>query len=428
MSLTGWRVGCSTAVLRPSCCQKQRHYKPEYSSKIESTGKIELEFLSKGEFPYFKIKDYTFSLKSSTDKGINVVLEDLVIPRSNLFKRLVYAPSQGEVKLNLNLVKGKDKPRLDGLFELINTHFTYPPKEKETSGTWNRILNSLALNVEIRTKDNVWYENELADTNINGFLKLTSEGEKLKVNGKIESVRGNLSYLNRNFEIKKAIFEVVDNVCYLEGTAETKTTVLEPDNKQIVPDVIVMFIQRGKIGEVQPKFYSKNYPILTQEKVLSYVFSNVDTSALTSEEQMILFRREILRWLDTSLTTPLIKNILGYTGLIDTVKVERETEQERNAKDKTTPADWREIINGSKITLEKYVLQNVLLGYSVKLDTLVNRLDLKHEIELAYRFRWKGDVLLRATYELDKGRSASGGATPERKIYLEPRWRFGWEE
>lgn len=403
--------------------------------KIEANGKIELAFSIKDEFPYFKIKDYVFSLKSSTDKGISVVLEDLIIPRSTIFKRLVYAPSQGETKIALSLLKGKNKPILDGFIELSNSHFTYPPKEKETNKTWSEILSLLDFNLEIKTKDNVWYENELVDANINGFLKLTSEKNKIKVNGKIEAVRGNLSYLNRNFEIRKIIFEVIDNVCYLEGVAETKTTVLDPESRQMSPDIIVMSIDRGKIGEIQPKFYSKNYPLLTQEKVLRYVFANVDTSALTPEEQIILFRREILRWLDTSLITPLVKNILTYAGLVDTVRMKRETPEETTEKKTIAPGDlqsvstdWQDLVKGTKVTFEKQILQNVLLGYSVKLDTLVNRLDLKHELELAYRFRWKGDVLLRATYELERGQATSGSLTPERKIYLEPRWRFGWEE
>jgi autotransporter translocation and assembly factor TamB len=396
--------------------------------KIEADGKVELILSTQDEFPYFKIKDYVFSLKSTNAKGISIVLENLVIPRSTVFKRLVYAPSQGEIKVNLSMVKGKHKPILDGIIELSNTHFTYPPKDKETDETWNKIFNFLDFNLEIRAKDNVWYENELVDTNINGFLKLTTDKDKIKVNGKIETLRGNLSYLNHNFEIKKAIFEVIANICYLEGVAETKTSVLDPESKQMSPDTVVMVIDRSKLVEAQPKFYSKNYPLLTQEKALKYVFANVDTSALTQEEQMVLFRREILRWLDTSLTTPLIKNILGYTGLVDTVKMERETGKEMTPEKIPLPTDWRELVKGSKVTFEKYVLQNVLLGYSVKLDTLVNRLDLKHELELAYRFHWKGDVLLRATYELEKGQTTSGSAAPERKIYLEPRWRFGWEE
>jgi len=410
--------------------------------KIEANGKIELTFSSPDKFPYFKIKDYAFYLQSSTDKGISVVLEDLIIPHSTIFKRLIYAPSQGEAKVSFNLAKREDKPILDGIIELSNTHFTYPAKEKKTNVTWNEIFNFFDLNLEIRTKDNVWYENELVNTNINGFLKLTGKGKKLKVNGKIEVIRGNLSYLNRNFEIKKAIFEVIDNVCYLEGVTETKTTVLDPETKQTSPDVVVMVIDRGKIGEIQPKFYSKNYPLLTQEKALNYVFANVDISELTPEGKIVLLRREILRWIDTSLTTPLVKNILTYAGLVDTVRMERETPLETTEGTPTAPGDqqpvstdlrsagtdWRDLVKGTKVTFEKQILQNILLGYSVKLDTLVNRLDLKHEFELAYRFRWKGDVLLRATYELEKGQTTSGSATPERKIYLEPRWRFGWEE
>lgn len=410
--------------------------------KIQMGGKIELLASSEGKGTFnLKVNKYDLFIKTVNDKGVNVFIEELVIPQSTIFKRLVRLPSQGEAKINLYLVNGsvphhpeglkdgKEKPILGGTIELANTHFTYPSSE-EKSSEWGDFFHFFICELEMKMVNNVWYENELANVNISGYLKLSGPGENLKVNGRIESGRGNLSYLNRNFEVKKMVFEVINDICYLEGLAETKALVSDPQIRQMVPDIIVMSLERSKLGEIQPKFSSKSYPNLSTEGVLKSLFANVDTNALSPKEQQTLFRQEVLRWFDTSLATPLIQNIVRYSGLVDAVRLTREMEESPNSGAEqtlsTTQPIWHDLVEGSKITFEKYINPYLLLGYSVKLDTLLDRLNLKHELEVAYRLRWKGDVFLRAIYGLE--RTTPGSMGPERKIYLEPRWRFGWEE
>ena len=80
-----------------------------------------------------------------------------------------------------------------------------------------------------------------------------------------------------------------------------------------------------------------------------------------------------------------------------------------------------DLLRGTKYTFEKYLTDQMLLGYSVTLDEYLNKLDLKHEIEVAYR--WKGNVFLRGLYELD---SKTLIRPPERRITIEQQWRFGW--
>ena|GEM_PF-4614748 len=410
--------------------------------KIQMGGKIELLISSEGkEMLSLKVNKYDLFIKTVNDKGVNVSIEDLVIPQSTIFKRLVRLPSQGEAKINLYLVNGsvphhpeelkdgKEKPTLGGTIELANTHFTYPSSEKGTS-EWGDFFHLFLCELEMKMVNNVWYENELANANISGYLKLSGPGENLNVDGRIESERGNLSYLNRNFEVKKMVFEVINGICYLEGSAETKALVSDPQTRQIVSDTIVMSLERNKLGEIQPKFSSKSFPNLSTERVLKSLFAQVDTNALSPEEQQTFFRQEVLRWFDTSLATPLIQNIVRYSGLVDAVRLTREIEEPATPGTEQTLATaepiWRDLAKGSKVTFEKYINPYLLLGYSVKLDTLLDRLNLKHELEVAYRFRWKGDVFLRAIYGLE--RTTPGSMGPERKIYLEPSWRFGGEE
>ncbi len=136
-----------------------------------------------------------------------------------------------------------------------------------------------------------------------------------------------------------------------------------------------------------------------------------------------MLRQGLVRLLDSSLATPFARTLLRRSGVVDIMKVSyaQPTVSDPDTAPRDSSETLPELLRGTKYTFEKYVSDAMLLGYSVTLDEYLNKLDLKHEVEVAYRM--KGNVFLRGIYELD---SKSLIRPPERRITIEQQWRFGW--
>ena len=377
---------------------------------------------------FFKLEKFDLYMETSKKRGIPLSLEDIPIPQNTFFDRLFpNLPSSGEAKISAYFYGDSQDYHIDGTAELFNAHFTYPPipmkkiwedRAYREGKQWS-FLNRATWNFQINAVENVWYENQFANVNVRGWIKLKDKTKKIRVSGKVEAIKGDVNYVGTNFEIKEATLEFKDGIGYLEGKAETRVQRLESQtgkDGRWTEDVIVMVFEKGKLGEVKPIFFSKNFPDTNSEQAMRLAITGVDVDNMPAEDRETFLRREVVRLLDSTLASPFIKNVLKRTGLLDVVKITKEDEKVEQKID--IRSGQTSLWNGTTITVGKYLNDRLFLGYSLGLyEKLQNKLDLKQEIEMSYRLK-------RSLYI----KSILGLEEEEKKIFLEHQWRFGWQE
>ncbi|MFN3966898.1 MAG: translocation/assembly module TamB domain-containing protein, partial [Endomicrobiia bacterium] len=410
----------------------------EFSGRI-GDGKFEITgYLVFGEM--FEIEEYNLSLETPEKKGLKIFIPELPIPIGQFFKttkleELIRNYSFGEPHASLKLVGKKDNVLFKGYIKLDNTHFSYPPPKGSSKG--KLLLGPLAKanwDIEIRAGENTWYESELMSANITGSLRITGPYSDLTTNGKIESTKGSINYINKIYEIKHLIFEVIDDECFLQGRAETSAVFssreLPTPGTQIGTITttkkigkVEMNIPRAPLGEIVPQFSSKEYPDMESEKLLQATYGI--TEDMNARERDILFRKQLIQLIDSSLASPLARNLLRKSGIVDSLRVSYSPffEKDTVQTDTTGSPTVLEMFSGTRYMVEKYLTGDLLLGYAITLGELQKKLDLRHEFELQYR--WKGNIFIRGIYGYEPRK------TPEREdwqIRVEPQWRFGWPD
>lgn len=387
-------------------------------------------------FQGFKIAQYDLHLRTLPPDGVALSLPFLPIPESPLFKRVgvLSRSSYGEPRLDLDLTGPGNNPTLEGRLELAKTHFNFPPPPSQSRPPqFDEWLRRVHWNVRMVAPETTWYENELVNVNLRGDLLFQGQGNDLKIYGGWEAMRGRISYLGVEFTVQRAVFSVLPslrdgrivNVPYLEGTAESTARVFDPVTREPIEDVITLTIDRAPISEIKPRFTSRNNPRLPPEKVLAQL-TQLDVERLSPQERQTIFQQQVVRLLDSTLATPFARNLLRRTGVVDEVRVSYSLDPTRDAPllpagDRT--ANLYNLLLGTKYTFEKNLSRRIALGYSVRVNELQSRLDLRHEVELSYR--WTHNVFVKGTYGLARKDAAD---PPDRRLTIEPHWRFGWED
>ena len=385
----------------------------EFTGKIgegqfQLTGNVSLAKL-------FELNECDLTLKTVDEKGIKISVPELPIPSSPLLKRVISASSFGDPTFNLTLKGKKGNLKFAGYVQLDNTHFSYPPLEEAKKSPFIKDLSgNTKWDLEIRSGKNTWYENELINSSIDGALKFTDNLINLRINGKINALSGNINYLNKNYKIKEAVFEVINGDCFLSVSAETTVSFESKEESSVE-----MIIPRGPIGEIQPIFKSRDRPDMSSEELIRKTIG-IDEK-MSGEERDLLLKKQLVRLFDSSLTSPLARGMLQRSGLVDSLQV-TYAEKPGDTTSQTVPSP-AELLKGTKITVEKYLTEKLLFGYSVAYEDLL-KLDLKYgQFEFAYRL--EKNWFLRGTVGLG---SKDALLYPERRITIERFRRFGWEE
>jgi len=147
-----------------------------------------------------------------------------------------------------------------------------------------------------------------------------------------------------------------------------------------------------------------------------------------------MYQQQMVRLLDTSLATPLAKSLLKRTGLVDELHVSRVINPAAATPittDPNNPSAGQQdaavnFLAGTKYTVAKNLSSRLSLGYGVRFEQiqsadLTNKLDLRSDVEMSYRF--VSNIYLRGSFDLP---SQTAGSIPDRKVTIEPHWRFGW--
>jgi autotransporter translocation and assembly factor TamB len=405
----------------------------EFSGKIGEGGFRASGFVKmKG---LMELEEYRILFETPDKKGLRINVPELPIPiggllRSARLEKIIQNYTFGEPHAKIEFSGGAGPAKLSGYIQLDNTHFSYPPPKGAPSATIFKQSGALA-DLEIKSGENTWYDSDLISANIIGSMRLTGRLSGPNVNGRIESTRGSINYINKVYEIKDAVFEVINNDCFLQANAETTGVFSMPREASgetarpgaKAESAVTLIIPRSPIGEIVPKFTSKDHPELSSDQILKGTYGLSDTMNIS--ERGTWLRQQLVRLFDSSLASPLAKNLLQKSGLIDSVRVTYDTsytQEPGETRNEGASVSLAEALSGTRYVLEKYLTGDLLLGYALTLGDMRQRLDLRHEFELAYR--WRGNIFVSGTYGLAPQRPESN----EWKINFEPRWRFGWPD
>jgi len=405
----------------------------------ELTGKIGTgEFVASGDMWYKKgeWRDIDFQLKTLGKKGIAIRIPKLPLPQGPIFSRLLPAtPSFGEPKFDLHIEEKNEEIVIAGNIILEDTHFTYPPPQGKKTPSIEidlSFLKKAQLDILLKTGENTWFENSYVDLKCSGDLRFTGPVEDFIVNGRMETIKGELAYLGTKYDIKEVVIEYIDDIPYLEARAETGVQRIEPgseglDSSSWVDDVIVLSINRARLADIRPTFSSLNYPNETsQQKAMNLGTTGIDTEQIKPAERELLLKKEVLKLVDSSLASPIIKGILKRSGIIDVVTVDIKPGQKSPSETTLGPeAEAREngvgsVLEGTRVTLGKYLGKKLFLGYNIELTESVgaqNRLELIHELEFFYRLGGRKFLKGRTSWDSDRGEK-------EQYLGIENRIRF----
>jgi hypothetical protein len=404
-------------------------------------------------FSGFEPRAYNLHADITSAKGLSVQVPELAIPESPLAKRFRFLTtvSNADLKGHVSFKGPAESPVFKGDAYISNGHFTFPPSHKNPPPPglmdWFR---RIAWNVNLHFGDGAWFENELVEANLSGNLALKGPSERLRVDGGMDITEGKISYLGVEFDIRQARFDMrpeesdagLTNIPYVRGIAESHVQAIDtvsgqagsnPNNRLDVNDTITLMIDYAPVDQIKPRLVSATNPTLSQEKLLARV-TQIDTTNLSPAERNYMYQQQMVRLIDTSLATPLAKRILKPTGLVDTVRVSRiidpaaSTLPDSSATGATAQQQTStSLLANTKYTFEKNLSSKLSLGYGMRFIentvpvTLESRLDLVNDVELSYR--WFRNVYLRGSFDLP---SSNPSIVPDRKVTIEPQWRFGW--
>ena len=422
--ITGGRLSARSYVQKMSNINATLLWKDNLLSVKEFSGKMgdgSVRLTGSVAFTGFAPGSVNLALQTEGAKGVPIFVPELPIP-SPLIKddiALLSNVSRAEPRFLIRLEGPAEHMLLSGWAELENAHFTYPSRLKKSDqenplkNFWPRI----AWDLELRAGKNTWYDNELVSVNTQGAIKLSGKGAFPTVDGRVESIRGTISYLGTEFKINSAVLEIVKGDVILEAEGETESYGKTAEDN----DTIRMYIDRARIGLIKPRFVSKNSPGMASEKALVRA-TGIDAEMYSVTDRDFLLRQQLVRIFDSTLATPLAKKLLRTSGLADTFRVQHIAQEQVAPLEPGNPT-LSELLYGTKYSMEKYLGDRFLVGYSLTFDQLQNKLDLRHEIEVSYRLQH--NIFVRGTYEIE---TRNPLRQYDRRITIEQQWRFGWPQ
>ncbi len=406
----------------------------------------------------------------TSDKGVSIRIPDLAIPpgafvaRFNVLKSKLSGVSRGEPRFDISLTGQADNPTLAGTIWLDNTIFTYPPtattrrsSENSWVSSWFRDLyRSLNWNLTLIAGRRTQYENNLVSAGVSGRLTLSGPTQNMDIRGSITTNQGVIVYAGTEFKIVEATLEIMPQpsvlgdeqpgtLVYLRTNAEREIFYTDISGNNLT-DVIYMDVDRSLIGEIQPRFRSKNNPGLPSNRALQLALGIPLTESLEENLPVSLNRQPnetpdvnrmlrlgLVQLIDSNLTSPLARALARQTGLVDTIRVTYE-EKDQHSVNQTGSNDptltgsnpgnqnawWRQL-KGTKVKFGRELSSRLFADYSFKVDEFQEQVDFRHEVELAYRVH--RNLFIRATSELDNEQTL--GRSPDRRALIENRWRFG---
>lgn len=400
------------------------------------------------QFTGFQPSAYDLKAQTIGRQGIDIQVPELEIPESPLAKRLKFlrTTSYATIAGSVTFRGPAEQPTFGGEASITNGTFSFPPYRRTATSAAGRLawFSAIRWDVLLRFFDGAWFENEYVAANLLGQLRLNGPRDRLQVDGGLDVLGGRVDYLGLRFDIAQARFDLrssvddtghITNIPYLRASAQSRTQSVDTQTRGVdLNDTITLTIDYAPLNEIKPRLTSLSNPGLSQEKLLARA-GNLDVENLTPQERNQLYQQQMVRVLDASLATPLARTLLRKIGL--SIRSERLVDPGATQAPTTTGAETaasREqttainLLANSKYTIEATLWDRLSLGYGVRFvptttDTLQNRLDLINDLQLSYR--WFRNVYVKGSFDLPNA-NAGSGYIPDRKVTIEPQWRFPW--
>jgi hypothetical protein len=257
------------------------------------------------------------------------------------------------------------------------------------------MLDRLTLNIDLAAGKSVWYENTYARLKLDGSINFFKKPQgPLVVNGELTSNQGELVYLNRTFQIQAARLIFEDSKEYVSATATSEVS-RRSEAGDWVDDEVSLIIPQDRLVNITPRFSSQDFEEdKTSEDSAAIAIAGEEFSQLNQQERRDLLRKELLRAIDANLTSPLVKNILSKTTIIDIARVDIGLSEE--ASDGSVTIERTGLELGSNLTDKLY------MGYYMQMGAgYENKLRLSHELDMLYRLQT--NQFLRGTFDEDRG-------------------------
>jgi hypothetical protein len=384
------------------------------------------------------VTDYDLSLETIGRQGVEIEAPQLAVPpgpllkRFSLFREALADVSRGEPRVYLKLTGPDGEQRVEGTVFLDQAQFTYPPARREGGRRDTRFKNFLRdtfWDVHFRAGESTWYRNEYVNVQLEGAFHLYGKSGAFLPEARAEAKRGVISYLGQTYQVKRGVFEVVVDtrtavadrrvVPYLSGEAER--TAVVPDPRGVpTPDTILMIVDRAPLGEIQPRFVSRNNPELASDRVAQRALG-FSGEQLTPQERDQLLRGGLVQLLGSS-ASPLIGSLANRSG-IDIIRFIYEPDRDDLDSEESIQRQRRlaDRLRGTGLSLGMQLGDRIFGAYKFKVDESQSHLFyFRDELELTYHLT--GNLHLRASSELDTERIL--GQPPDRRAVLENQWRF----
>jgi hypothetical protein len=379
------------------------------------SGVGELNVCGQLELDDFNIKDFDIRLVTKNGKGIFLRFPQLQIQQGIMgSKSFLQDYLGGEMSFDVRIQGPLVKPKVSGLVLLENIHFTFPGnRDGEDLGF---IPENTEFDLKLIIAKNTKFKNSFFNALINGFLYIKGPYSNLETNRIIETSSGKMDYLG--FNLLNAKVEMIDamdeNQIYT--TAEDETTIFSKIGET---DSIKMIVNRDEISKISQdsvKLFSKDNPNTNLRKALGNV-TKIKQNAkinMTNDENVFGFKIKqlVLRLFNQSFATPFTKTILCRIGFIDDFKVSYvQSAAEVYNKEGHMFAN---LFSGTKYSIEKNLINQILLRYSIVFDEIDKKLNLSHEMGVMYKLT--NNLFLIASYELE---SAEKFHRPDRRLMFQ---------
>jgi hypothetical protein len=408
------------------------------SGWIEMAGDIGINGLSPVE--------YDLSIESDGSRGVAVEVPQLSVPPGpvlghfSFFSEKLKGISYGEPQVSLRVKGLHGQHLISGTALLEETHFTYPPDKEGFHGIpgpswWRNFWRQAAWDIRFKTGKETWYRNEYVNVRLDGGLHLAGQPGAWTVNGRVGSTEGAINYLGQLFQVKRGDFEVTTDkgsgeiLPFVSGEAERVVTTVDPRGLA-TDDTISMVVDRALLGEIQPRFVSRNNPDLKSERVAMKALGLSSEQQGTPADRDQLFRAGLVQLVGSS-AAPLANRLAQKLGIgmispiyepppaQETAPTVAPSNSNSGTSAKVNPVT--DYLRGAGASARIRLTDRLSGVYKVKLDEAKNQTYFRDQIELILRV--KGSLYLRASSELDS--QSLLGQPPERRAVLENQWRFG---
>jgi|GEM_PF-2343455 len=359
--------------------------------------------------------------------GIEVNMPGLMARGATGQMRFCSADRQGPLLISGPL----ESPGVTGVLVLNHLEFTYPrmPASGQTS---LRFLSYVQWDLLVEANNDVWYRNDYArlrlreDISRLHFAGSTDE-KTLSVAGHAEADRGEITYLDRPFEVKefqidfegqtKPASSRPDNRPFVSGQFET--TVYD-DSTGVATDIYLTLyttdpetgekLDRGQWGDFELELSSNDPSDDDRQKILAKLGYSGDYSEKALSLLQVTLGPKLNEVFLRPVIQPVERTIRRALG-IDVVRLQPGLTWNLLSQEESPPGEYqslsrRLVFPRTTLLVGKYLTDNCFLSYLGKFQTrtdeyLDDRLGISHRFGLEYRLSGRTILDIEYDYERD---------------------------